>query len=104
MQLINCHKELHIFSAYEVLLDGCLHALMHHIGTFVAFDRYSAKELNEVFVCAKSKSDIPDGYVGKQIGNFLKPFQWPQCPLPEDMDVGYFDGVLSTPGITGYLL
>lgn len=104
MQFLNSYKELHIFSAYEVLLDGMLHALMHHIGTFVALEKYSGKELNQVFVCSKEKDDIPDGYLGKAIVNFLKPFQWPSCPFPEDADVGYFDGVLSTPGITGYLL
>ena len=93
MQLINCHKELHVFSAWQVLLDSLVHTVMHHIGTFPALQRNTAKELNEVLACAGDSAG----------GNFLAIFQYPACPLP-DADIGYFAGVLSTPGITGYLL
>lgn len=106
MQFINCAKEIHIFSAYELMLDGCVHALMHHIGTFVALETHTPREINTMLVCATSSDNMPVGYLGKFFPNFLKSFQYPACPLPDidDEVVGYFSGVLSTPGITGYLL
>ena len=93
VQMINCHKELHVFSAFQLLLNSCLHALMHHIGTFVALEKEDAATLNKMLVCAQPNS-----------GNLLEAFQYPACPLPENAEVGYLDGVLSTPCITGYLL
>jgi predicted ferric reductase len=104
MQLLNCSKELHVFAAVELTLDGCVHALMHHIGTFVALQRHTSKQLNAVLVCAQDPADMPNGYLGKFIPFFLKVFQYPACPLPEGGHMGYWTGVLSTPGITGYLL
>ncbi|CAE6917278.1 CYBB [Symbiodinium sp. CCMP2592] len=103
MQLINCQRELHIFSSWQVLLDSFVHTLAHHIGTFTALERSTAEELNKALVCARDPSELPAGYLGKA-GLFLKSFQYPACPLPANADIGYFDGVFSTPGITGYLL
>ncbi|CAE8632894.1 unnamed protein product [Polarella glacialis] len=76
---------------------------MHHIGTFVAFDQHSGKELNKVLNCAQGPgASMPVGYLGSHQLTLL---QFPACPLPEtDEKVGYLAGVLSTPGITGYLL
>ena len=98
MQLINCQKELHIFSSWQVLLDSLVHTFAHHIGTFTALERTTAEELNKAFVCARDPTELPAGYLA------LKTFQYPICPLPANADIGYFDGVFSTPGITGYLL
>eukprot|EP00439_Symbiodinium_sp_Y106_P073718 s2688_g13.t4 len=103
MQLINCQRELHIFSSWQVLLDSFVHTLAHHIGTFTALERSTAEELNKALVCARDPSELPAGYLGKA-GLFLKSFQYPACPLPANADIGYFDGVFSTPGVTGYLL
>ncbi|CAE8635856.1 unnamed protein product [Polarella glacialis] len=76
---------------------------MHHIGTFVVFDQSSGKELNKVLNCAQAPgASMPLGYLGS---HQLTSLQFPACPLPEtDEKVGYLAGVLSTPGITGYLL
>ena len=98
MQLINCQKGLHIFSSWQVLLDSLVHTFAHHIGTFTALRRTTAEELHKAFVCARDSKKLPAGYLA------LKTFQYPVCPLPANADIGYFDGVFSTPGITGYLL
>ncbi|CAE8731585.1 unnamed protein product [Polarella glacialis] len=76
---------------------------MHHIGTFVAFEQHSGKELNKVLNCAQCPgASMPPGHLGS---HQLTSLQFPACPLPEtDEKVGYLAGVLSTPGITGYLL
>ncbi|CAE8734321.1 unnamed protein product [Polarella glacialis] len=102
-QLVSSSKEIHIFSAGQVMINSCLHTLMHHIGTFVALDQHSGKELNKVLNCAQGPgASMPVGYLGS---HQLTSLQFPACPLPEtDEKVGYLAGVLSTPGITGYLL
>ncbi|CAE8631903.1 unnamed protein product [Polarella glacialis] len=102
-QLVSSSKEIHIFSAGQVMINSCLHTLMHHIGTFVTFEQHSGKELNKVLNCAQAPgASMPVGYLGS---HQLTSLQFPACPLPEtDEKVGYLAGVLSTPGITGYML
>jgi len=75
------------------VINSCLHTLMHHIGTFVAFDQHSGKELNKVLNCAQGPgASMPVGYLGSHQLTLL---QFPACPLPEtDEKVGYLAGVL----------
>ena len=103
--LLENQKELHIFAAVEVALDGGVHTLMHLLGTLRAFANHTARELNNAFTCARSErgQEIP-GYLSAN--GWLKPFAFPSCPLDESRShtgetPGYFAPVWSTCGITG---
>lgn len=101
--LLENHKDLHVFAAVEVTLDGLLHTTMHLCGTFPAVESSSTNELNAMMTCAmQARKHPPPGYL--DANRWLKPVAFPRCPLDETVEYGYFTLVWSTCGLTGILL
>jgi len=94
VEFLNCQKDLHKFAGRQVLYNSLVHTLVHHIGTFVELQKRDTRTINDMLTCAKSEK------------LFTTLFKWMHspCPYPENKEITYWDGVISTPGITGYLL
>eukprot|EP00927_Polykrikos_kofoidii_P053152 TRINITY_DN4737_c0_g1_i8.p1 TRINITY_DN4737_c0_g1~~TRINITY_DN4737_c0_g1_i8.p1 ORF type:complete len:816 (+),score=96.17 TRINITY_DN4737_c0_g1_i8:66-2513(+) len=97
--ILDCHKELHMFFGKMVLFTGIIHTVAHCVGTVPGIMTHTAKEINDLIGCNNPSTP---GYLNVK----MSWLSYPKCPLPLSAENMTYTAVVFTtvPGLTGVLL
>mmetsp|Transcript_69337 Transcript_69337/g.151399 ORF Transcript_69337/g.151399 Transcript_69337/m.151399 type:complete len:1049 (+) Transcript_69337:114-3260(+) len=96
-EVLDQHKELHIFCGQMCFLTGAVHTIAHCVGTVPGIISRTLDEINAILGCANP--DSTPGY----IGTTFAALQLTECPLKERPT--YLGAVVTTtPGLSGVAL